>query len=351
MENLISQIDSTLLDILHEERVRDVHHSSQNFVYEVIEKFVLGKGKRLRPLSILAFYKAAGGRMEQDNKYPKHILRIAACMELVHDATLAFDDFMDEDEYRRNSKTIVKTFFDDFKTSNKTSQTATFLFETDCANYATSLAILAGNILYSIALRVCQEVSSDVLVKVMDLFIGLNYGQIIDLNNITTLEDYNLNILFKTAIFFKTIASIGLTLAGRGNESIELGNVWGEHFGLAFQMRDDLLDIDAHDKQRSVGSDLREGRKTIIVWTALEDGILESSDKTFVKEMIKLQSKALNDEVKFARLINILQGTPAMKVKERILEHHKLATEALQKLDLEQEMYEFIQKMTDLVLN
>ncbi|GAB1224128.1 hypothetical protein ENUP19_0175G0006 [Entamoeba nuttalli] len=349
MEQLVLLVEGKLKEIFDEERKRSTCHQFQAECIDIMEKFVMGPGKRLRPLSLLLFFIGGGGKIEEQ----KNIIRTACAMELLHDSTLAHDDIMDEDETRRNAPTIVKTFYDKYIERNKEDvKTEKFLFISRGTTYASSLAIMTGNILYSMAQQLCLESGTNVAEMLLELFSVLNYGQILDMSGLNTVEEYNLNIIMKTAIFFKTTAAIGLTLAGRSEHDIELGKEWGEHFGIAFQMRDDLLDIDPlNGKLRKMGSDIKEGKKTAVVWTALKEGVLGKEEKEFVEGILKLNEKAFDNQEAFTKFLNILRGKPSEIVRQEIKEHHQKALDALKQLQLKEDGFSSLKQITDLLLH
>ena len=347
IEQIKTLIENQMRKIFSEERQRNCSHSLQHECVDIMEDFVLGPGKRIRPLSVLAFFIGAGGNITER----EDVLRVSCSMEFLHAATLIHDDIMDEDETRRNKPTPLKYFLDKYKNNNIDEITSKFVFISKSASYATSIAIMLGNLLYSMAIRNTIMKDQRIQLEMLDLFSGLNYGQIIDVSEIVTIDDYYLNIMKKTAIFFKTTATIGLMLAERSDEDVENGKIWGEHFGLAFQMRDDLLDIrEDESKMRMIGSDIIEGRKTIVIFTALEDNVLNEEEKSFVKKTIEMKQKLIDDNDSFQKLLNILRGKPSQIVQEKIKEHHKIAIEALEKLHLIPEVFEYLKSLTNLLL-
>ncbi|KAL7721826.1 Geranylgeranyl pyrophosphate synthetase [Entamoeba marina] len=346
MQYFLDEIDKTLHLIFQEEKEQQCHHPLHNESLSIIKDFVLGPGKRIRPLSLLSFYTGSGGELNNSS------LRAACAMELLHASSLVDDDVMDGDISRRNKPTVVYSFHDKY-ISNKEKDTPTenFIFLSKAASYAASISVLEANILYGMAIRNCLG-NSNTTQRILDLFVGLNYGQIIDLSGMNTEDDYMKNIISKTAIFFETTAAIGLELAGRSKEDIEIGKTWGKHFGIAFQMRDDLLDFDPNGgKQREVGSDFKEGRKTAVIWEALKDGVLKEEDQKFIKEMTENTTELFSNKELYDNFVGILSGEPSKCVKKRIQEHYELALQSLIQLHLQENEFNFLKKVTDILLN
>ena len=329
METLKIQVENTLRTIFSEEKERYKDHPLETECLQALEQFVLGDGKRLRPLSVLAFYLGSGGKLEGR----EDVMRVACAMEMIHNATLVHDDVIDEDETRRNSPTIVKTFFDKYKQENEDISTNKFLFLSRGATYSTGISIMLGNILGTIPLRLCIECDNQIGKYAMDMYNEINFGQVLDLTHLNTFDGYLQMIQKKTVIFFETTAKIGLTLAKRNESEIRKGIEWGKHFGIAFQMRDDLLDIDIHNgKLRKIGSDIKEGKKTSVVLKALEDGVLSSEENAFMKNALLLNERLFEDTVVFERFLTVLRGKPSELIRELINHHYQLAIHALEEL-------------------
>ena len=348
MQQLKQQVEQSLKQIFTEEKQRYNDHPLQIECLEKLEQFVLGDGKRLRPLSVLAFYLGTGGSLEGRDD----VMRAACAMEMIHNATLVHDDVIDEDETRRNSPTIVKTFFDKYKEENEDIETKKFLFISRGSTYATGISIMLGNILGTIPLRLCCECGKEIGDYAMDLYNVINFGQVLDMTHLNTFEGYLQMIQKKTVIFFETTAKIGLTLAKRSQEEIEKGIQWGKHFGIAFQMRDDLLDIDPQNgKLRKIGSDIKEGKKTAVVLKALEENVLSVDDHSFIQNALKLNDKLFDDEEMVNKFLEILRGKPSQLIRELIQEHYNLAIKALEDLHLSDVAFEFLKNLTNLLLH
>ena len=223
-------------------------------LYEASQHIVNAGGKRLRPFLTIKSCEAAGGKT-------KDAIPFAAALEILHNFTLVHDDVMDHDELRRGRPTVH-------------------------AKYGEPMAILAGDLLFS---KVYQSVldyapahisSDDVVMalqKMTDAIIVLCEGQALDVSfpkaTDVTEEDYIFMIGAKTSALFKACAEVGAIAAGANSKTIaSLGNfAWDA--GNAFQIVDDILGITADESKlgKPVGSDIREGKKTIIMIHALKN--------------------------------------------------------------------------------
>ena len=222
-------------------------------LYEAALHYIRAGGKRLRPLMTVLAARIAGG--SEDVAIPA-----AAAIEVLHTFTLVHDDIIDRDEIRRGVPTVHKL-------------------------WGTDTAIVAGDILYAYAYR-C-------LLKAVDL--GVEYGRIVKAveylteGAIRVAEGQMLDMLFsrrervsvdeyiemverKTAALFVAAVSMGAVLGG-GDEKLILKLRDAMRLaGIAFQIKDDILGLIGDEKTlgKPVLSDLREGKRTILVIYALQ---------------------------------------------------------------------------------
>jgi geranylgeranyl diphosphate synthase type I len=221
-------------------------------LYEASRHLISAGGKRLRPYLTVKACEAVGG-------LAKYAIPFAASLEILHNFTLVHDDVMDNDELRRGKPTVHKKFGE-------------------------PMAILAGDLLFA---KVYQAVldhapphmSSDevvlALAKMTDAIVLLCEGQALDISYPQAMDvtekDYIDMIGGKTSALFMACAEVG-AIAGQASKAqvAALGRfAWDA--GLAFQIVDDLLGITADEEKlgKPVGSDIKEGKKTLIMIHAL----------------------------------------------------------------------------------
>jgi len=221
-------------------------------LYEASRYLISAGGKRLRPYLAIKSCEAVGG-------LAKYAVPFAASLEILHNFTLVHDDVMDNDELRRGKPTVHK-------------------------KYGEAMAILAGDLLFA---KVYQSVldhapahmSSDEVVaalgKMTDAIIILCEGQALDVSfpkaMDVTEEDYLYMIGGKTSALFKVCAEVGALAGGASKAQIAALGSFAWDAGLAFQIIDDILGITADESKlgKPVGSDIREGKKTLIMIHAL----------------------------------------------------------------------------------
>ena len=215
-------------------------------IHQAMRYSVLAGGKRLRPLLVMAAAEAVGGRGAD-------VLDVACAMEMIHTYSLIHDDLpaMDNDDYRRGKLTSHKV-------------------------YGEGVAILAGDALLTYAfevmaatkaadqgrlLRVIREVAEAAGTR------GMVGGQVVDLESEgkqiahRTLEYIH---RAKTGALFRASLRAGAILGGATEKQLGSLTAYAEHFGLAFQITDDILDIvgDAQKIGKPVGSDLKNQKVT-----------------------------------------------------------------------------------------
>jgi len=221
-------------------------------IYEAALHYIKAGGKRLRPLVVVLSARIAGGTVEQ-------ALPGAAAVEILHTFTLIHDDIIDRDDVRRGVPTVHKVWGQD-------------------------LAIVAGDLLFAYAFKSLLKakevgVPHERIVKAMeyltDAAIIVAEGQTEDMllpsKSNASLDDYLGMIYKKTAHLFAASAGIGAVLGG-ASELIEKTLVEAlKYAGIAFQIRDDILGLVGDEKKlgKPVYSDLREGKRTILVIYAL----------------------------------------------------------------------------------
>ena len=206
-------------------------------------------GKRIRPVLALASYEACGGN-------PAEIVPYAATLELIHTYSLIHDDLpaMDNDDLRRGKPTNHKV-------------------------YGEAIAILAGDALLTEAFSILSDLSLSKTVKEADLLralreialasglSGMVAGQVQDIlseNLDSDRETLEFIHMHKTATLIRAAVMMGPILYGSSKDILDALSEYGNKIGLAFQVIDDILDIegDAKELGKSVGSDERANKMT-----------------------------------------------------------------------------------------
>lgn len=244
----------------------------KNEIYNSMRYSLMAGGKRIRPILTLEFCKLCGGNIED-------ALPFACAVEMVHTYSLIHDDLpcMDNDDFRRGKLSNHKM-------------------------YSENIALLAGDALLSLAFETIfnSSLSSDVKSRVgLSLAKasgakGMVLGQAIDVKSENKKIDLELLKLMdekKTGALISAACEIGC-IVGNGDENqIKSAKLFGSSIGLAFQIVDDILDVEAsnEDLGKPIGSDENKNKSTYVSIL----GIKES--KKLVDELTEKSLKALNE--------------------------------------------------------
>lgn len=247
-------------------------------------------GKRLRPRLVLMATEAFDGDMEKA-VYP------AAAFEMLHNFTLIHDDIMDDAPIRRGKPTVYK-------------------------QWNGNIAILSGDALANMALieMLDTPMEPENVVKLTKLFaqtsVEICEGQQYDLDFETcdhvSIDDYIYMIRFKTAVLLAACLKAGAMISNAPEEAQESIYQFGISIGLAFQLKDDLLDVygDKAVFGKKIGGDIRENKKTYLYLRALED-----ADEFSRNELLRLFSSTdFDEEEKFQAVSAIFNK---LKIKEK----------------------------------
>ncbi len=237
IRKLAGDVDKIILELVPEKEPKTL--------YDAARHYPLAGGKRVRPFVVLRATEAVGGD-------PEKALYPAAAVEFIHNYSLVHDDIMDMDELRRGRPTVHKV-------------------------WGINMAILAGDLLFSKAFEAVAKakVDPDKKARILEVLVKtsneLCEGQALDIEFETrdevTVDEYLKMISGKTGALFDGSATIGAIVGTDNEEYIQALSKWGRNVGIAFQIWDDVLDLIANEKKlgKPVGSDIRKGKKTLIV--------------------------------------------------------------------------------------
>ena len=234
------------LEVL-EQGLQEAVTSTNDLVTEVGMHIVTSGGKRIRPA--LCLLSARGGRAFD----LPHVLPLAEALELIHTASLVHDDVIDEADTRRGA-------------------------ETANARWNNQVAILSGDYIFARAFTLIAEEGYDPYVskRLADLVCNLSVGEIIQDHAVYQasrgMADYYERIQKKTADFLEICCELGAMVGGMDREEMKKLAEYGHCIGMAFQITDDLLDIEqtAETIGKPAGNDIRQGIVTLPVIRALE---------------------------------------------------------------------------------
>jgi heptaprenyl diphosphate synthase len=238
-------------------------------------------GKRLRPAMTIAAAKL--GDYQRDK-----VLRTALSVEMLHTATLIHDDVIDNSLVRRNAPTVFAT-------------------------QGVSTAVFAGDYIYVKAMQALaaaqlpMEYMKELSKAVEAICVG-EVEQFRGRGKVPGFKTYLTRISRKTAVLFAACCAVGSHLGGLPEQSVKHAVRFGAYYGIAFQIKDDLLDMTEYPSRigKPVGNDLKEGVVTlpVLMAAAQDDGVRTKIDvflsglkkkepaQKDIKRMIKLVTEA-----------------------------------------------------------
>lgn len=239
-------------------------------------------GKRIRPLLLF-------GTMEAFGMDPKRGLQAACAIEMIHTYSLIHDDLpaMDDDDLRRGKPTNHKVFGE-------------------------AIAVLAGDGLLTYSFEVigktpAEFASPETKLKLMVEMAkaagneGMVGGQVLDMEGEgkhLTLEELEYLHVHKTGKLIGFAIKAGAILAGAGAADIERLSAFAHHLGLAFQIRDDILDVEGNEEiiGKPVGSDIANQKNTYPVLLTM-NGAKQSLTNHIEEAKQSLQQTGLNTKI------------------------------------------------------
>jgi octaprenyl-diphosphate synthase len=220
------------------------------------------RGKRLRPILVMLSAQSVGGHIE-------HVKKLSLAIELLHTATLIHDDILDQDVFRRNAPTVN-------------------------AKWGVRNAVLVGDALASLSLNLTADYGKDIVKIMSRTCLLLSDGEYMDVehaNERLSESDYLEMIRRKSASLFKAATQCGAIAANASRSETDALAEFGENFGLAYQIRDDLADVTAFEN--AIPQDINEFRATLPI-IHLCESVKPDIRKAFFQEIasFKVQSPA-----------------------------------------------------------
>ena len=242
-----------LSTLISDELGRIEYPKSPSLLYEPIDYILSLGGKRMRPILVLMAHQLFDKNIEK-------AISPALAIEVFHNFTLLHDDIMDNAPLRRGQKTVHE-------------------------KWNSNVAILSGDTMLVQAYQLMAEVDNTIVKQVLAVFskaaIEVCEGQQWDMDFETqsdvSIPDYLKMIEYKTAVLLGAALQIGGITAGASKEEQNHLYAFGRDLGIAFQLKDDLLDAfgDAETFGKQEGGDIMANKKTYLYLKALAlaDGI------------------------------------------------------------------------------
>ncbi len=225
-------------------------------LYEPISYMLSLDAKRMRPVLLLSACEMFGGDI-------KKALNPALGIEVFHNFTLLHDDIMDNAPLRRARQTVHE-------------------------KWNVNVAILSGDAMFVKACQLMLKVSDDIVKPVMELFhqtaIEVCEGQQLDMDfekkTDVSIPDYIHMITNKTAVLLGASLKTGALIASAPDSDADHIYQFGKNIGIAFQLKDDILDVFGDDKKfgKLKGGDIVANKKTFLLLKCME--LVNGDDKS-----------------------------------------------------------------------
>ncbi len=306
---------------LVEEKVKAQLSSKVDLVQKMTNYHLATGGKRLRALLTLGSAKLCG--------YLKggRDINLAACIELIHSATLMHDDVIDSGEIRRGKKTLNSVW------GNQSS-------------------ILVGDYLLSRCFEMMVEDENlEVLRLLSSTSAQIAQGEVLQLQHkgeIDILEETYFKIISsKTAELFAAAAKVGAILGSKNNKIKEALEFYGRNLGLTFQIADDALDYNSELNLfgKKIGNDFFEGKITLPIIL-----LYQQANDTEKKQTKEFFNKKNRDEKNFKAILKLIKKYNIISQCYKKAEHFiNLASNSLSIFDNSKEK-KILEKLTSFSL-
>ena len=293
IKNSLSEISRQIVEELNQ--FDDLFKSSLKSkvgLVDLVTKYILKqKGKKIRPLLVLLSAKASGGITQKS-------YRGAILVELLHTATLVHDDVVDNSEKRRGFPSIN-------------------------AVWKNKIAVLMGDYLLARGLMIAVDGQDfDSLRVITNTVRRMSEGELLQTSKTRKLNideaTYFRIISDKTASLLSTCCEIGALSATDDPQKIDAMREFGESLGMAFQIRDDILDFIGSSKLfgKPVGGDIKEKKITLPLIYALQQVEKEES-----KRIISLIKNG-NDKEKIEKVIGFVKKNNGLDYAEEVAQRY-----------------------------
>jgi geranylgeranyl diphosphate synthase type I len=265
--------EARVLEAVRERRERvnaavneDLPPADPERLYAASRHLIEAGGKRLRPALVLLVAEALGDGPGDYRAFPDidgeavDVMTAAVGVELIHTFTLAHDDIMDDDDMRRGERAVHR-------------------------EYDLSTAILAGDTLFAKGFELLTHTGAKperqlaAIRRLAETCTRICEGQELDVEfefaHEVLPEEYMRMVELKTAVLYGAAAAIPAVLLGADDKTVEALYQYGVESGTAFQIHDDVLDLTVSSEElgKRRGSDLLEGKRTLITLHARQHGL------------------------------------------------------------------------------
>lgn len=291
-------------------------------LYDPVEYVLSMGGKRIRPVLMLM----------ANNLYQEDVTRIyapATGLEVYHNYTLLHDDLMDRADRRRGKETVHKVWND-------------------------NTAILSGDAMLVLAYQFMAQVPQTYLKEVIDIFsltaLEICEGQQLDMEfegrDDVAAEEYLEMIRLKTSVLLAAGLKIGALLGGASAEDAQLLYDFGVNVGVAFQLKDDLLDVYGNPEVfgKNIGGDILCNKKTYMLIMALQHANAEQ--RSLLEQWINAETFQQSEKIAAVTELYNQIGVKGI-CESKMKEYSNRAMECLKSVSVADEKKEELKKIID----
>jgi len=278
-------------------------------LYEPIFYSMQNGGKRIRPLLTVLACQMFDAKKAEDAYTP------AIAWEMFHNFTLLHDDLMDNAPIRRGKPTVP-------------------------VKYGANTAILSGDTMLVDAFRILHQTKSNNFNKIADLFTrtaeevceGQMYDMEFETRNNLTADEYIEMIRLKTSVLIGACLKTGALMGNATDADAQLMYDFGINLGLAFQLRDDLLDTFGNPETfgKRIGGDIVCSKKTYLLITTLNAA--SDADRQIMDDWLNRSNFDEQEKISVIKSMYLKYGTDKTSEK-KIEEYNTKAMRILDKLD------------------
>ena len=343
-ERLDPEIKAFFAEVKKDAEMKD------SFIREAVdhmEDIVVSGGKRLRAALMYYGYLASGGTNREA------ILKASVSVELIHAFLLVHDDIIDRDALRHGVETLHTRY---------TKKARKYFPDKDEEHFGNSIALILGDMLYAFGNDVIfrADFPKDAIFRALSCLqkivtctvTGQARDIYIEFQGSATEEEILSMYENKTARYsIEGPLHLGALLAGENQKLLDLYTEYAIPLGIAYQIQDDILGVFGEEKAigKPVGSDIQEGKYTLLVAKAVELGTQEQGER--IKNLLSGQ-KILEqkDILEFRHLLEQTGSLAACKTIAEEATSRSLAILPELKLHMTEEAFEFLEALTNYLL-
>lgn len=281
-----------------ESKFRDSMKTRVLLLDKIMDYIVKRKGKQMRPLFVFLSAGACG-------KITESTFRGASMIELLHTASLVHDDVVDDSNYRRGFFSVN-------------------------ALWKNKIAVLVGDFLLTRGLILSVENKDYHLLEIVTHAVRqMSEGELQQMEKARHLdiseEIYYEVIRQKTASLISSCCAVGASSSGANGNTVEIMQKFGEHVGMAFQIKDDLFDYGEEEIGKPVGIDIKEKKMTLpLIYSLSKASWLEK------RRIIGIVRNESENPKKVKEVISFVKNSGGIEYARKAMERYYL--EALELL-------------------